>query len=68
METSEKQVFIKVEKSAKLSNYQIRYFLLPWPLGNVTRTGEKGGWTTEMEKPANLGNTSVSANLSDSVL
>ena len=68
MEKSEKQVFIKVEKSAKLSRYQIRYFLLPWPLGNVTRTGEKGGWTTEMEKPANLGNTSVSANLSDSVL
>ena len=43
MEKSEKQVFIKVEKSAKLSQYQIRYFLLPWPLGNVTRTGEKGG-------------------------
>ena len=68
MEKSEKQVFIKVEKSAKLPQYQIRYFLLSWPLGNVTRTGEKGGWTTEMKKNANLSNTLVSAYSSEPLL
>ena len=57
MEKSEKQVFIKMEKNAKLYQYQIRYVLLPLHLVNVTRTGEKGGWTTEMEKPENLANT-----------